>query len=795
MSDEKDVAAPNVQMTAGTEPPAPALPAPVPAKRGRGIDLSKLTPEQLKLHRKKIDDKSQKARRAKKAEASTAWNSTVTIKPKEARRILEEERNIRNPRILDVCVELAQTASRNLKIPFNASLFKKGLQGTLAAARGEEPPAFPADEWHPGERVREHELWATWDYACSWRTQPDGTKLSYTTWKEYRRRCITDIVWYGNTVLGKDFQPEPHGRWATELFPQLEEALLSLPEKFGQKDIAKAFHAISDIRQRCLISARSSFKSTFSTVFMLQMMLCFAGSIRIMVCTATQPLAKGFARSFKSILEVRDPNNSSLMNQLWPEHCVAPDEMKENQYISPFRQLDALIEPTLGILSIISEGSAGMRYDLGVMDDVAEISNSSTPEMRAKTQERVDMLRELGEPHSLTNYVGTPISQGAGTDEDPGDLYSVLLRREEKNQKDGGDPKLLYTICPAWTLKSGVRKKAWDPTLIEDEVDLLFPSRLTFKYLMAKLKENLATDKSAKIFRQQSLVSWVPDEEEGLTVRFDHDEIWRRVKPLSYFHPILGAQTFLCVDRSGGSISKYADFNAAVVGRISRVEEQQVLVCVDAKLQRCKDSELITEVLIPLIVKHKPAVIIFEEDRHWADFDMNLRRELLRRNIPVPWLRHLPVDTTPNAKTRRVARLELPLAMGRLYFNSAIADLETCLLQLEKFDGRPSHSHKKDDFPDSLSLLAAALLPRTFEDVKKKETPEEVTRREQEQKDEEEKENRRTYHQRMFGNSNYTPPKPTEPAPTPSPAVTKPFPRGGNFAQLPSVMTRRNITR
>jgi hypothetical protein len=163
------------------------------------------------------------------------------------------------------------------------------------------------------------------DYACSWRTQPDGSQISFEDFKAMRRRCITDLVWFGNHVLGKDFQPEPHGAWANDLFPQLEPALLSLPEKFGQKDIAKAFYAMSDVRQRCLIAARSSFKSTFSTVFTMALMLCFAGSVRILVATATQPLAKGFARSFRSMLTVRDPNNSSLLNQLWPEHCITPD--------------------------------------------------------------------------------------------------------------------------------------------------------------------------------------------------------------------------------------------------------------------------------------------------------------------------------------------------------------------------------------------------------------------------------------------------------------------------------------
>src|ERR1051326_5755067 len=113
-----------------------------PEKEGVPSLPAAISAEELirrKERKKQSDAKSYRKRTDKKKASSYAWNSTVEIKPKEARLILQEERNIRNPRVLDVCVELAQLASRNLKIPFNASLFKKGLQGTLAAARGDEP--------------------------------------------------------------------------------------------------------------------------------------------------------------------------------------------------------------------------------------------------------------------------------------------------------------------------------------------------------------------------------------------------------------------------------------------------------------------------------------------------------------------------------------------------------------------------------------------------------------------------------------------------------------------------------
>jgi len=136
-------------------------------------------------------------------------------------------------------------------------------------------------------------------------------------------------------------------------------------------------------------------------------------------------------------------------------------------------------------------------------------------------------------------------------------------------------------------------------------------------------------------------------------------------------------------------------------------------------------------------------------------------------------------------------------------FYSGIADLEMCLLQLEKFDGRPSHSHKKDDFCDSLAILADAMLPRTHEEPV---NPEEVERRQRAAEAEYENERRRAYHERIINGGQPVdrsikhsewqrqqrgePQLPPQPDPPPA-GRTTPFPRGGNFAVLPSAFKRR----
>lgn len=720
--------------------------------------------------------RTKKHRDKQKAQAAKTFampTCDTEVSKKEVREILAT-RGLRNARVIEVCIELAEVAARNLRIPFNAHLLTKGVQATLAAREKKEftpPESMTADVWSPGERIREHELYAIWDFSTSWRTQPDGSQLSFEDWKAYRRRCITDVVWFGNRVLGKDFQPEPHGVWARDLFPQLEPALISLPEQFGQKDIAKAFTLLSDVRQRCLIAARSSFKSTFSTIFTLALVLAFAGSVRVLVCTATQPLAKGFARSFRGMLTVRDPNNPSLLNQLWPEHCIAPDEGKSLEYTSPFRQLDALIEPTLMATSVISEGQAGMRYDLAVMDDCAEISNSSTPETRAKTQERIDMLRELGEPHSLTNYVGTPISPGRGTDDDPGDLYSVLLRREERNRASGGDPKLLYTICPAWSLKPGVSKKAWDPTLTENDVDLLFPTRLTFRYLMGKLKECLATDSTAKIFRQQSLVSWVPDDESEVTVTFSEAVLRSRIRHRGFFDAtcLPGTPVYLSLDRSW-STAATADFSAICVTRVQQVVEEgrstTALVLMDMKLGRWKESQLITQICEE-IKTYSPSAWVLEKDKGHEELVLGVRKKCQIENLIVPHVVLRTISNEAKSKAIKIKQLEAPVVDGRAWIFSAGWN-DALIAHAIRFDGikkSGSSDGSKDDSLDAWALAYSCWGPRPAMEVV---DPEEEKKRREEEEEQGRREREHHFRNAMFSGTGYLqlPPPPTVHAPT-----------------------------
>src|SRR5882724_4594671 len=95
-----------------------SLPAAVPARRGRGIDLSKLTPEQLTLHKRSISTNSARARAIKKKASSFVYDSKLEPTKSEAKEILTA-RGLRNPHVINTCYDLGLIAAEQMGVTPN----------------------------------------------------------------------------------------------------------------------------------------------------------------------------------------------------------------------------------------------------------------------------------------------------------------------------------------------------------------------------------------------------------------------------------------------------------------------------------------------------------------------------------------------------------------------------------------------------------------------------------------------------------------------------------------------------
>jgi len=711
MTDETTVNLPE----GGTVEVSPDTTPKPPAKK----KMTDLTPTERKEYNRLAKQKSDKKKAEKSEKDSKKPASLVEVDDEDAIEILRA-RGLRHPRVLEVCVKLARIASEYLKVPFNAYLFSAGLQNALAVKNGTETLTPAPDVWEAGQRTRLHEQWAMWDYSMSWREQADGTIWDFEKFKEFRRMGMVDPYNFGRQVLKgmEDLQPEPHERWFRDVYIQKNPDLL--PENYDLPAFKKAFAGQSEVRQRLLVCSRGSFKSTTNLLDEICWVLTFP-SIRLLCVSATKPLAKGFLSAFRSYWMAK-PHDMSLFAQLYPEYMTWPgEEGAKTSFTSPMRRLDR-IQPTFFVASLDTEGLAGERFDYLAAEDLAEINNSSTPEMRQKTLQKVDLIRELGEPYSAQIFVGTPTSQGQGTDDDPGDIYTALLARENMRRTFDEPPQMHYVINPCWTLKEGVNKLPYDPTLTPDEVDLLFPAHLTFKVLMKKLKENVNN------FRQQHLCSWLPPETDQIHLAFDYDLLVKSVVPIAA-QPV--GEMYLLGDVAYSNVNnKYADNSALAAVCIHKNQRGEPSMCVfNMEVGRMRGSEFAMNI-IKYTIKYQPRKIIIEKGPTTDLLQGEISRLALAHgiNVPIYWA---PPSNQKGAKVARLKALEMILVSGRLGFLSG-AYIDTLFAELTKLDGRKSSALKKDDQGDALSIGVKYLLrPASLQSEDDTTTPQE---REEEQR-------------------------------------------------------------
>jgi hypothetical protein len=737
------------------EPTAPAPPAQKEsAKRGRKPilgDRPMTGAERMQRNRA--------GERAREDKSASRYNSTTEITRAEAKEILRDQRHIRNEHVIDVCISLAKTACQMLKLPFCRYVFTHGIyeyRRALGMKKDIEPPAIE-DVWKPGNALRQHELRALWDYSMSWRLTPAGDFFTFEDFLTLRRIVQTDTYTASCRIHGKDFEEQPHGRWCNEHFVQRNPDLL--PEAYGQKDIAKALAGQDSCHKRMLLAARNSFKTSVDICDLVGWICCFH-DLRILICSSTNPLAAGIIRSVRSFFIVRNPQEPTLFQQLWPELCIDDDSAK-GTYICPMRRLQ-LIQPTLQSTSAESKGQAGERADYIVYEDVCEQTNVTTEELRQKTIDTYDLLNELLEPSGFIQICGTAWSADA-----PGDLYKVIKEREDARQ----EKELLYTIDPCWKVKEGVDKKPYDVTLTEDELELLLPSRLSFKWLKAKLRN------SEKVFRQQQLCEWVSEDDIAVTLSFDQATLNAACVPLSGIPT--GGDTLLSLDIAY-SMDNRADLSScAAIRTFDNLDGEKCIGVLDIESGRLKTNEL-AHLLVTLTQKWNPRIVLAERGPTADSLQNAVTMAAAKYGISVP-LWFVTPSNQKNIKFLRIKDLSLLLEQGRLKF--ATGNYCAALFaEAEKLDGSVNIKNKKNDRFDSLAIAATVMKitstrpdPKDEKSTEEKENELELIRR---------RSNDRAGYDRMFGS-----PSPIDRHPdTPPPAEDAPKPqqRSGRFATLPA---------
>jgi len=733
-----------------------AIPA-EPKKRGRGLDLSAMTPEALKAHKAAIKQKSAQKRSDKRKAASYVVDSSVEPTKAEALSILAG-RGLEHPHVIDIVHKALLRAAEQNGIPANRFLFANGISQTLHLIEAGEAKPLEAGSAGSvtGELLNRAELYALYDASIA-----THENISFDEFLNIRLNCKRDTYYLGKEVFKNDFA-HAHEVWR-DFFPQWDPT--TLPPDYTQKQAIEWLGKQSDIKDFLLMASRRAFKSSFARLWLISLIIT-QPDIRILIVSETRPLSKDNIEAVRGYFEVQ-LGFETRFQRLFPEFCISVGDGSVLSLEVPMRRLKL---PQSIESSSMDSTVAGRRADIILFDDpISEVSCTNEEQIKKSVAKR-DMLVKLKERGGIVVSLGTPYA--------PQDLYFEMIERSKKNN----DETFAYRIDPAFALKpASLYKLAPEllKSITEDDIDsFLFPEGLPWKELRVDMLNN------PPFFMSQNLCIFPRAEDEDLRCQFDHDDLWARVRPLSFFGRPLVSQTVMSLDRAF-SVSKFADLSCIIVGKTQPVEARAALVAIDAKMDRWRESELVKNI-VDMIERHKPTVLVAEQDKGWQELSDSIRRECMRRGVPCPWLRFNVAKSTEKAKARRVKTLELPISDGRLWFASANWT-EPALLQMEKFDGiHASNSHRKDDFPDALALLWDAFGPKRNEEIK---VEDEKKKREIE-KEEADNERRRAFHQRMFSDSHTPQPKieiPTEPQ-----QPVRHFPRGGSFATLPTSMIRRN---
>ncbi len=731
-------------------------------------------------------------RAAGKKASSYVYDSATEPTKSEIQDLLKA-RGISNPQVLKTLQKWGAQAAQFLGVVPNRFFWANGTMATKASYRKEaaQPLEVIAADPVTGELLNRAELFALYDFCVA--PHEDTTFDEYLT---IRQNCKRDCFYLGKEILQKDFE-DVHFEWSKWL-PKFDPT--TLPPNYTQRQAIEWLKAQApDIKEFLMIASRSSFKSSFSHIWILTAILCLP-DVRILLVSETRPLSKDFIGVIRSYFEVQE-GFETRFQRLFAEYTIPMGDGSVLSLECPMARLRLAqsIESTS-----MDSTVAGKRSDLIIFDD--PISNQTVgneTQIQASVNKR-DALVKLGEAGArIILTIGTPWAAN--------DLYAQLIERNASVE----EPFMAWRIDPAFTVKKYAQHKLTVTnlhTLVESDIESYLFSRFTWKGMRSEMT-------SPAFFLSQNLCIFPKGNEEGLRVTFTEDDLRNHLRREGFFREPPGTLTVCSLDRAY-STAMYSDFSVVNVSKIMQVaanenvKPKMSLVVWDVFMDRVKESELV-KAIVDMFAKHHPTYFTSEKDKGYENLDLAIRKACLLRSIPVPTMRWVPTSIgakTDLQKARRIKKLELPLASDILWFRQSTWDFDAVVAQFTKMDGGifvSANSHRKLDAPDAISLAWEQYMPRSLQE-QEPEDPKVAEQRKEQQEEDYQRAARQAFHDRMHGGSGTrrhpqaSPPpvavsqwvkgqrgEPQFPSPEPQqPQSAHPrhFPRGGGFATLPGNM-------
>jgi hypothetical protein len=202
----------------------------------------------------------------------------------------------------------------------------------------------------------------------------------------------------------------------------------------------------SPIKERAILAFRGALKTTLTSGYCVQCVLC-ARDIRILFVGGT------LDKAAELIDMVRARFNHPVIQYLFPEFFPIPWAGKS--FTTPARQDTMLRDETLASTSLRS-ANAGSRCDLLILEDAATDQNMSTDTRVAKSVNQYDELAPLVEAGGYTTFTGTRWHEF--------DIPASVKEHAEAMEAEDGEQHLIWLEIPAF------KKKENQPN--QDDIDL-----------------------------------------------------------------------------------------------------------------------------------------------------------------------------------------------------------------------------------------------------------------------------------------------------------------------------------
>ena len=410
-------------------------------------------------------------------------------------------------------------------------------------------------------------------------------------------------------------------------------------------------------RSGSLLLPRGVYKTTISLANCVQLIICWPLNVAIMIMTGRRDLAWDFVGQVGGFFHCEYNRPPTLFQALFPKTMLATKRPESGEFTAALRQKEpTIIEPAIWGESVES-GVSGYHPNVLISDDLSNNRNSQTFEQRVKKiTKKFKSNRKVLLPWGLNIRVGTIYGTG--------DLFTdeVLTSRPGSIRR---------IVKPAMRLKSGERLDQ-NGFPDEDEVELLFPTILSFDYLRAEYEsgfESFCTQflldefgANEVVFTKEQLLAAMVDET-GVPLEGRHFIHWR----------------FPCTRHQWKTA-------AVAVG----IEFRNRCYIVEVLEGHFKPSVLATHV-VTLARKYQMHRVSVEDSPGAILMQSAIQNYSLTTgwDVGIDW-QDFNDDT--GQRDLRIRNIEADLATGRLFFNADMKHLKPLMLEFSQYGMLPDNA-------------------------------------------------------------------------------------------------------